>query len=92
LAHNTKNPNLWRFSIIDVKKDWPLISIGGWSAFPLTHLSFGGEKGENFTQNIWDKSVVLLGTYWGTHEKQKILKKNPPPSSLEKNWALLFLC
>jgi hypothetical protein len=26
-----------------------------------------GEKGENFGQNIWDKNVVLMGTYWGTH-------------------------
>jgi hypothetical protein len=23
--------------------------------------------GVNFGQSIWDKSVVLLGTYWRTH-------------------------
>jgi hypothetical protein len=53
LAHNTKNLKVWKFSKIEVKKDWPLISIGGWSASPLTHLSFGGEKrGELYTKHM----------------------------------------
>jgi hypothetical protein len=26
-------------------------------------------KVENFGQTLWDKSLVLLGTLWGTHEE-----------------------
>jgi hypothetical protein len=29
----------------------------------------------NFNQSIWDKSVVLLWTYWGTHWELKKIKK-----------------
>jgi len=40
---------------------------------PLPWPKYIGEKGEIFEQNIWDKIVVLLGTYWGP-------KKTDPPS------------
>jgi len=46
-------------------------------------------KGDNFGQNIWDKSMVLLGTYWETTwaldlntlgiRKTKRIPLPPPP-------------
>jgi hypothetical protein len=44
---------------------------------PLPWPNYIGEKGEIFEQNIWDKIVVLLGTYWGPD-------KNPPRLPLAK--------
>jgi hypothetical protein len=50
-------------------KFWRLLKIedfvGRWSAWTFVQLF--RMKEDNFGQSIWDKSVVLLGTSWGTH-------------------------
>jgi hypothetical protein len=50
-----------------------------------------GEKGENFGQTIWDKSVVLFGIRQGKHidNMRNMVKAFPPP---QKRWALLSSC
>ncbi len=49
--------------------------------FPFGLAIYGKMGGGNFGQSIWDKSVVLLGTYWRTHwelgELFGNLMKNP---------------
>jgi hypothetical protein len=53
-----KKLKLWRLTKIQV-------SLGDGTHIPW--LTYIDEKGVNFGQNIWDKPVVLLGIFWGTH-------------------------
>jgi hypothetical protein len=73
--------------------DWTIIlgqriavSIWGWSASPLAHLS--RSEGENFGQRIWDKMRCYWEHLWGTYWEQKkqirehIGKKEKTPKKL----------
>jgi len=49
----------------------------------------------NFGQTIWDKTLVLLGTSWGTHlgTREKNNPVPPPPRPpIEKNWTVHGAC
>ncbi len=67
--------------------------VGRWSACPLAQLY--RMKEDNFGQSIWDKSVVLLGTSWGTHweldgnnkKSKNSIPALPPSPKKKKPWA-----
>jgi hypothetical protein len=83
-----KKLKLWRLTKIQVSFE---------DGTYLPWLTYIDEKGENFGQNIWDKRVVLLGIFWGTHwelgelfvnalrtEKNQIFPLSPYPPKNRK--------